>query len=69
MKNIIEVNEKIIDEFKETMEETGLKIKANHANVMAVLEKKNRNLKKRLEDYKDEGQRKWKEFKTNFIHQ
>jgi hypothetical protein len=35
---------------------------------MAVLEKKNRNLKKKLEEYKDEGQRKWKKFKTNFRH-
>jgi hypothetical protein len=35
---------------------------------MAVLQKKNRNLKKKLEEFKDEGQRKWKKFKTNFKH-
>jgi hypothetical protein len=68
MKNIIEANEKRIDAFKEKMEEAGLKVKANYNNEMAVLEKKNRNLKKKLEEYKDEGQRKWKKFKTNFKH-
>jgi hypothetical protein len=68
MKNMIEANEKRIDAFKENMEEAGLKVKANYNNEMAVLEKKNRNLKKKLEEYKDEGQRKWKKFKTNFKH-
>jgi DNA mismatch repair ATPase MutS len=68
MKNIIEVNEKRIDAFKENMEEAGLKVKTNYNNEMAMLEKKNRNLKKKLEEYKDEGQRKWKKFKTNFKH-
>jgi hypothetical protein len=32
------------------------------------LEQKNRDLKKKLEEYKDEGQSKWEEFKTNFKH-
>jgi hypothetical protein len=30
------------------------------------LEQKNRGLKKQLEEYKDEGESKWQEFKTNF---
>lgn len=68
MKNVIEANEKKIDAFKENMEEAGLKVKAKYNNEMAVLERKNRNLKKKLEEYKDEGQRKWKKFKTNFRH-
>jgi DNA-directed RNA polymerase subunit L len=68
MKNIIKVNEKRIDAFKENMEEAGLKVKENYNNEMTVLEKKNRNLKKKLEEYKNEGQRKWKKFKTNFKH-
>jgi transketolase len=68
MKNIIGVNEKRIEAFKENMEEAGLKVKTEYNNEMAVLEKKNRNLKKTLEEYKDEGQRKWKKFKTNFKH-
>jgi len=68
MKNIIEVNEKRINAVKENIEEAGLKVKANYNNEMAGLEKKNRSLKKKLEEYKDEGQRKWKKFKTNFKH-
>jgi hypothetical protein len=66
MKNMIEANEKRIDAFKENMEEAGLKVKTNYNNEMAALEKKNRNLKKKLKEYMDEGQRKWKKFKTNF---
>jgi len=68
MKNIIKDNAKKINAFKENIEETGLKVKANYNNEMAVLEKKNRNMKKKVEEYKDEGQRKWKKFKTNFKH-
>jgi transketolase len=68
MKNIIEVNKKSINAFKENIEEAGLEVKAEYNNEMKVLEKKNRSLKKKLEEYKDEGQRKWKKFKTNFKH-
>ena len=68
MKNFIEVNEKRINSFKKNMEEAGLKVKEEYNNEMAVLQKKNRNLKKKLEEYKNEGQRKWKKFKTNFKH-
>jgi aspartate aminotransferase-like enzyme len=68
MKNTIEANEKRIKAFKEKMEEAGLKIKAKYSEEVAVLEQKNRDLKKKLEEYKDEGQSKWEEFKTNFKH-
>jgi hypothetical protein len=68
MKNVFEASEKRIDAFKENMEEAGLKVKAKYNNEMTVLEKKNRKLKKKLEEYKDEGQHKWKEFKMNFKH-
>ena len=68
MKNTIEANEKRIDAFKEKMEEAGLKVKAKFSEEVAVLEQKNRDLKKKLEEYKDQGQSKWEEFKTNFKH-
>ncbi len=68
MKNTIEANEKRIDSFKEKMEEASLKVKAKFSEEMAVLEQKNRDLKKKLEKYKNEGQSKLKEFKTNFTH-
>jgi predicted RNase H-like nuclease (RuvC/YqgF family) len=68
VKNIIEDNEKRINAFKEKMGKAGLKVKAKFNEEVAVLEQKNRDLKKKLEDYKDEGQSKWKEFKTNLNH-
>jgi len=68
MKNVIKANEKRIELFKENLEEAGLKAKTEYNSEMAILEKKSRNLKKNLDEYKDEGQRKWKKFKTNFKH-
>jgi hypothetical protein len=62
----IEANEKTIDAFKLKMEKAGPKVKAKYSKEVAVLEQKNRDLKKRLEEYQDAGQSKWEEFKTNF---
>jgi len=68
MKNIIKVSEKRINALEENIEEAGRKVKTHYDNEMAMLEKKNRSLKKKLEEYKDEGQRKLKKFKTNIKH-
>lgn len=68
MKNTIEANEKRIGALKEKMEAAGLKVKAKYNKDVAVLEKKNRDLKKKLEEHKVEGQGKWEVFKTNFKH-
>jgi exonuclease VII large subunit len=65
---IIEANEKRIDAFKNTMDKAGPKVEAKYSKGVALLEQKNRDLKKKLDDYKDEGQSKWEEFKTNFKH-
>jgi predicted nucleic acid-binding Zn-ribbon protein len=62
----IDANEKKIDAFKERMENAGPKTKAKYGKQVAALEQKNSDLKKKLEDYKDEGPSKWQEFKTNF---
>jgi hypothetical protein len=64
----IEGNEKKIDAFKAKMEKGGSKVKAKYSKDVAVLEQKNQDLKKKLEEYKDDGQGKWEEFKTNFKH-
>jgi predicted RNase H-like nuclease (RuvC/YqgF family) len=50
------------------MEKTDSKTKAKYNKAVAELEQKNRDLKKKLEEYKDEGESKWQEFKTNFSH-
>ena len=62
----IQANEKRIDAFKEKMEKAGTKAKAKYKKEVAVLKQKNHELKEKLENYKDEGQGKWEEFKTNF---
>jgi predicted nucleic acid-binding Zn-ribbon protein len=64
----IAANEKRIDAFKEKMERAGSKVKAKYSKEVAVLEQKNRDLKRKLEEYKDEGQSRWEQFKTNFKH-
>lgn len=64
----IKANEDRIDAFKEKMEKTDSKTKAKYIKAVAELEQKNRDLKKKLEEYKDEGESKWQEFKTNFSH-
>ena len=62
----ITANEKRIDAFNEKMEKAGLKVKAQYKKDVAELKQKNHELREKLENYKDEGQGKWEEFKTNF---
>ena len=62
----IEANVKRIDAFKAKMDKASPTVKAQYDKQVAVLEQRNRDLKKKLDDYKDEGQGKWEEFKTNF---
>jgi len=62
----IEANAKRIDAFKAKMDKATPTVKATYDKQVAVLEQRNRDLKKKLDDYKDEGQGKWEEFKTNF---
>jgi len=64
----IEVNEKRIDAFKKEMEKAGSKVSAKYSKDVTALEQKNRDMKKKLKEYKDEGPVKWEEFKTNFKH-
>ena len=64
----IKANEDRIDAFKEKIEKTDTETKAKYNKAVAELEQKNRDLKKQLEEYKDEGESKWQEFKTNFSH-
>jgi hypothetical protein len=66
MKNIIEANEKRVDAIKDKMEEAGLKVKAKYTDEVAALEEKNRDLKKKLGEYKNEGQSKWEKIRKNF---
>jgi hypothetical protein len=62
----IEAHEKRIGAFRTKMELAGADTKARYAKYVAELEQKDRDLKKKLGDYKDEGEGKWEQFKTNF---
>ena len=64
----IMANENRIDAFKAKMEKADRKTKAKYNKAVAELKQKNRDLKRKLEEYKDEGESKWREFKTNFSH-
>jgi len=61
----IEGNEKNIAVFREKMETGGSDANKKFAKEVADLEKKNRDLKKKLENY-DGGQSQWVEFKADF---
>ena len=62
----IKINDDKIDELKAKMDKAGTKAKAKYKKVVVELKEKNHALKEKLEDYKDEGETKWQEFKTNF---
>jgi hypothetical protein len=62
----IEANEKRMDAFRAKMEMAGADTKARYAADVVVLEQKNRDLRKKLGEYKDEGRSNWEHFKANF---
>jgi exonuclease VII large subunit len=59
----IQDNENSITAFKEKMEKSG---KADYNKEIAKLEKTNREMKKNLEEYKNDGKSAWEDFKTGF---
>jgi len=58
----------VVDAFKETMEEAGLKFKSKYNNEVTALKKQSYNLKKKLDEYEDDGLSRWKKFKTDIKH-
>jgi hypothetical protein len=64
----INANEKKIDEFKADMKTDGKNIKAKYKKEVVVLEKKNKELKKKISEYKYDGKVKWEEFEQGFNH-
>ncbi len=66
----IRSNEERIEAFKAKIHEEGTNADTNakYDKEVADLEQKNRDLKRALDEYKDEGESKWQEFKTNFSH-
>jgi hypothetical protein len=64
----IAANEQTIAEVNAGMEHERKAVRAEHKKKIAELEQKNREMKKKLADYKAEGKEKWEIFKAEFSH-
>ncbi|MHB8337872.1 MAG: sll1863 family stress response protein [Ignavibacteriaceae bacterium] len=62
----IQDNENSIAAFKVKMKKSGIKVKAKYNIEIAKLEATNRAMKKKLEEYKNDGKSAWEDFKTGF---
>jgi len=65
---LIIANEKAIAEFKAKIASMKKESRAKYEKTIAGLEQKNSDLKKKLENYKDDGHDNWISFKNEFNH-
>jgi len=66
--NRIAANDASIAEFKTRMEHQKKAVKADYRKKIAELEEKNKEMKQKMDNYKEEGKEKWQIFKTEFSH-
>jgi hypothetical protein len=59
-------NDKSIADFKVRIEAQKLSARSNYQKELLVLEQKNTDMKKKMEDYKADNKEKWEAFKTEF---
>lgn len=64
----IDANEKVIAEYKSRMTGANGKMQAKFEKKIDDLEKRNRVLKAKLNDYKSDGKTAWEQFKSEFDH-
>lgn len=64
----IAANDQCIADFNTRMEKEKKEVKEDYKTQMAALERKNGDMKKKMNDYKAEGKEKWESFKTEFSH-
>lgn len=64
----IAFNEKSIADFNVRVENEKKEAKADYKKKIAELEKRNSDLKMKMNDYKAEGKEKWESFKAEFKH-
>lgn len=64
----IEANNKSIAEFNSRIQDKKNAAKADYQNTIIALEQKNSDLKKRMDDYKEDGKENWEKFKIEFNH-
>ncbi len=62
----IEANRKTIDEIKGKIKTASSDVRAEYEKTVDALEKKNKELQRKLDEYKAEGKEKWEKFKTDF---
>lgn len=62
----IDANQKSIDELKTEIKTASSKFKAKYEKEVMVLEQKNAELRKSINEYKYEGKDKWEEYKRDF---
>lgn len=66
--NRVTENEEIIAQLKEDSKNKSKEVKADLDNQLSVLEQKNKDLKQKVRDYKNDGNDKWESFKVEFNH-
>ena len=64
----IAANNKSIAEFNQRIADQKATAKADYTIKIAELEKKNTDMKKKMDDYKEGGKDNWSKFKTEFSH-
>lgn len=64
----IAANDKSIAEFKARVAQEKKSARADYLTKVEKLEKKNSDLKKRMDDYKAQSKEQWEGFKTEFNH-
>ena len=66
--NRIAANDQNIIEFKAKIEHDKKAAKADYNKKIAALEQRNRDMKKKMDEYKAEGKDNWVKFKAEFNH-
>jgi len=64
----ITANEKSIADYKARMITAGGKLRAEYDKKIDALEKKNKELKAKLDEYQDSGKNTWERFQSEFNH-
>ena len=64
----IAANEKSILEFNAKLADVNEDTEIKYEQKIAELKLKNKEMKKKMDDYKDDGKQNWEKFKTEFSH-
>lgn len=64
----ISANEKLIADLKDYSKGVSQSAKSEYHTAISTLEKKNKALKNKMENYADKGSEKWESFKREFNH-